>query len=218
MSDERKIYAFPGKEVEVSWDGPLCIHVGECTRAGQLFVSGRKPWCQPDLGTVEEVTDVARRCPTGSLTYTRKDGGPTEIHDSVNTVVVSNNGPLYARGRLSIEGAPKESPGLQFRAALCRCGESLNKPFCDNTHEKQQFQDRGAIGTEGDTALEAAGGCLKVKTAPDGPLLVSGNFTLRTGSGRQAWKGTKAALCRCGASKNKPFCDGAHVAAGFKAG
>jgi CDGSH-type Zn-finger protein len=37
-----------------------------------------------------------------------------------------------------------------------------------------------------------------------------------SGSGRKAWQGNKIALCRCGASMNKPFCDGAHVDAGFK--
>lgn len=52
-------------------------------------------------------------------------------------------------------------------------------------------------------------------TAPNGPLLLSGNVTLVTAAGRVAWQGSKCALCRCGHSKNKPFCDGAHKAAGF---
>lgn len=53
--------------------------------------------------------------------------------------------------------------------------------------------------------------------APNGPLLLEGNLTIIAASGRAAWQGTKCALCRCGASKNKPFCDGAHKAAGFEA-
>ena len=58
---------------------------------------------------------------------------------------------------------------------------------------------------------------MAIKGLKNGPLLVSGNLSIVSGSGRVAWKGTKAALCRCGNSKNKPFCDGAHTAAGFEA-
>ena len=65
--------------------------------------------------------------------------------------------------------------------------------------------------------FEKAGGPLEIKRAPNGPLLLNGNFTIVTGAGRESWRGSKAALCRCGQSKNKPFCDGAHAAAGFEA-
>ena len=41
----RKVFKFEGEKMDVNWDGRLCIHVGECTRAkGELFQSGRKPW------------------------------------------------------------------------------------------------------------------------------------------------------------------------------
>jgi CDGSH-type Zn-finger protein len=56
-----------------------------------------------------------------------------------------------------------------------------------------------------------------VSPAPNGPLLLSGNFTIAAASGRRAWRGTKAALCRCGHSNNKPFCDGSHKRVGFQA-
>jgi CDGSH-type Zn-finger protein len=59
---------------------------------------------------------------------------------------------------------------------------------------------------------------LTVKPLADGPLLVNGNLTIRAGTGRVAWQGTTVALCRCGASKNKPFCDGSHREVGFKGG
>ena len=107
-------------------------------------------------------------------------------------------------------------PGVAYRVALCRCGASSNKPFCDNTHETAGFQDRGAIGETGD-GFDAPGGVLQVRRAKNGPLLVTGNVTLVNAAGRVAWRGTKCALCRCGASSNKPFCDGAHKEAGFEA-
>ena len=110
----------------------------------------------------------------------------------------------------------KHMPGVRFRAALCRCGDSANKPFCDNTHEKTAFRDRGALGDSG-LGCPSPGGPLEIRRAPNGPLLVSGNLVIVSSSGREGWHGTKTALCRCGASQNKPFCDGAHAQAGFQA-
>jgi CDGSH-type Zn-finger protein/uncharacterized Fe-S cluster protein YjdI len=218
MSDEQ-ITNFPGEQVDVRWDGRLCIHVGECGRAeGELFVGGRQPWCDPDVaGSVEQVVNVCERCPTGALTYLRKDGGGTELAPGRNQVVVANDGPLYFTGDLAIDGAAEDMSGVRFRAALCRCGASKSKPFCDNAHREVRFADQGAVGASGEPAI-AEGGKLEVKRAPNGPLLVHGSFTIVTGSGRVAWRGTRAALCRCGASNNKPFCDGAHKSAGFTAG
>ena len=61
------------------------------------------------------------------------------------------------------------------------------------------------------------GGPLEVKRVENGPLLVKGNFEIVASGGQTTWRGTSAALCRCGASKNKPFCDGSHREAGFTA-
>lgn len=215
MSDKEK-YDFPGSKVDVEWDGRLCIHIAECGRSkGDLFVGGRKPWCQPDLVDLDEVVDVVERCPSGSLTYIVKDQSVKEVPDDENTVAVSYNGPYFVRGDIDIVNAPADMAGIQFRVALCRCGSSRNKPFCDNSHEKIKFQDYGAVGEKGQD-LASKNGKLSIKPLDDGPLLLSGNLTIKNGSGRVAWAGTQVALCRCGASENKPFCDGSHVAAGFK--
>ena len=217
MSDKR-IFRFDGEKMDVLWDGRLCIHVGECTRAkDELFVSGRKPWCEPDHGDANAVAEVVRRCPTGALVYERKDGGPGETAPARNEISVANNGPLYFTGDLQIDGAAADMSGVRLRAALCRCGESDNKPFCDNSHEAAEFRDRGAIGQTGEATLESTGGTLAVKRIPNGPLIVTGSFAIRAASGREGWRGTRAALCRCGESKNKPFCDGTHKEVGFEA-
>ena len=105
-------------------------------------------------------------------------------------------------------------PGLKYRAALCRCGKSKNKPFCDNSHEEDGFKDYGAVGEMGSDDA-GTGGTLKISFAENGPILASGNFCITASSGRRAWHGERAALCRCGASKNKPFCDGEHKKIGF---
>ncbi len=211
----KKPFEYPGNEVNVQWDGRLCIHIGECGRAeGELFVGGRKPWCNPDLASQDEVVDVVQRCPTGALTYQFKDAQLNEQAAEQNTITVTYNGPFFFHGDLQITGAPETSRGLAFRAALCRCGHSKHKPFCDNSHEAAGFKDSGAVGEAGQ-ALTDQGGPLQVKPTNNGPLVVTGNVTIRSGSGREAWTGTRAVLCRCGASGNKPFCDGSHARIGF---
>jgi len=214
MSD-KKVFEYPGSKIDVQWDGRLCIHIGECgDAAGDLFEGGRDPWCIPDKCSSEDVREVVERCPSGALTYRDKEGAP-ETAPEENCVMVVYNGPLYATGDLELEGAPVDMPGARFRAALCRCGQSANKPFCDNSHLKAGFEDYGAVGETGD-GRGTTGGKLSIKPLTDGPLLLKGNLTIRAGSGRVAWQGKQTALCRCGASKNKPFCDGSHKAAGFK--
>jgi CDGSH-type Zn-finger protein/uncharacterized Fe-S cluster protein YjdI len=205
---------FEGASVEVYWESRLCIHVGECGRAdNELFVAGREPWCDPDLVQLRDVTEVVERCPSGALTYARKDG-VAEKAVPENVLFVANNGPLFLRGDLHIEGAPADMPGVAYRAALCRCGRSKNKPFCDNSHEAAGFVDHGAVGPSGE-GISTVGGPLHVAPTENGPLLVTGNLTIRTPTGRVAWRGRKCALCRCGGSSNKPFCDGTHRSNGF---
>ena len=212
------IFEYKGDAQTVTWDQRLCIHVGECGRAkGDLFVGGRDPWCDPNVADQDDIADVVARCPTGALAIRDQDGNAVaETAPDENEVLVANDGPLYVSGDLSIDGASDDMQSVTRRAALCRCGASKNKPFCDNSHREINFEDAGAIGEKGLPEIEA-GGPLEIKRIPDGPIEVSGNFTMRAGSGRKAWSGRKAYLCRCGQSANKPFCDGAHKDAGFKA-
>jgi CDGSH-type Zn-finger protein/uncharacterized Fe-S cluster protein YjdI len=209
------IHRYEGRDGDVTWDSRLCIHVAECGRAKkELFVGGRDPWCRPDVVALEVVRDVVARCPSGALVLESKDGA-AETAEPENTITVSPHGPYYVRGALAIAGAPDDMPGVRFRAALCRCGASSNKPFCDGAHDKSGFRDYGAVGERGNGAED--GGVLSVDCAKNGPLLIRGNFSIRAASGRVAYRGTKASLCRCGHSNNRPFCDGSHKAAGFEA-
>ena len=56
---------------------------------------------------------------------------------------------------------------------------------------------------------------VKITIAKDGPYLVDGEVEIVDASGNTIKK-DNCALCRCGASKDKPFCDGSHNVAGFK--
>lgn len=50
----------------------------------------------------------------------------------------------------------------------------------------------------------------KVVILPKGPIYMEGSFEIVHPDGREETKEGKVALCRCGYSNNKPFCDGAH--------
>lgn len=216
MSDKTK-FSYPGEQAEIHWDGRLCIHYGDCGRAeGELFVGGRQPWCQPDLAGDDEIKDVITRCPTGALTVVFKGETWNEAPAITNSLAVSQDGPFYISGDISLQGLPDDISAKHVRIALCRCGLSANKPFCDNSHVEGGFKDSGAVGRKGD-GYDISGGELSVKPVANGPLLVRGNLQIRAASGRAAWHGQSVALCRCGASQNKPFCDGSHKAAGFTA-
>jgi CDGSH-type Zn-finger protein len=58
---------------------------------------------------------------------------------------------------------------------------------------------------------------LIVRPIADGPLAVDGPLEIVSGTGHTLLKTTQAALCRCGHSQNKPYCDGSHARAGFRA-
>ena len=186
-------------------------------------------------------------------------------------ITCAPNGPYLVR----------EVPGLPEGAALCRCGGSGSKPFCDGTHRRNGFNDANladgtknkrqaypgkritildnraicahagictdklasvfrygeepwivADGAAADEVMETIRQCPSgalsyaeagpLERAPmitvtaNGPYAVTGGIELvgvpfGDGASREHYT-----LCRCGASKNKPFCDGSHWDAGFK--
>ena len=127
------------------------------------------------------------------------------------TIDLCTDGPMIINTPATINGTEVEAG-----AALCRCGHSSNKPYCDGSHNTQGFKDAGDVENKeaGDHPYVEA---LNVKTAPNGPVLCSGPLTVRSADGTATFAGTKAALCRCGQSQNKPFCDGTHSKIGFEA-
>ncbi len=133
-----------------------------------------------------------------------------------NVFSISPDGPIALDGELTLERAGNAPLRTTEPVYLCRCGQSDNKPFCDGSHSREGFVDPGAV-TGDSPGQDSSESALQVTVRPNGPLLVKGSFAIRDGQGQVRWEGTKAALCRCGHSENKPFCDGAHRAADFEA-
>jgi len=211
--------------------------------------------------------------------------------DARPKIAVGNNGPYF----LMLEPVPTPVPGLRRASgeacatvrgvALCRCGASRNKPFCDGTHGAIGFKgtntadpgknkrdtyrgrritilDNRAICSHAGHCTDALASVFRMRQEPwidpdgaevekivatirkcpsgalsyaiegveaepprreptvtvtdSGPYAVAGGIELlgvRFGDGASLEHYT---LCRCGASKNKPFCDGSHWEAKFR--
>jgi CDGSH-type Zn-finger protein/uncharacterized Fe-S cluster protein YjdI len=216
-STESSIETEQGQTVAIHFEAKRCIHARFCVLQAPEVFKANTPgkWIYPDAMAANALIAVAENCPSGAIQYEVKqhDGSfvSAEIAPPVNTLQVRENGPYSLRSPIELAG---ESIG--YRATLCRCGASANKPFCDGSHVSAGFQASGEPLTKASNALSVRDGPLKVKPQTNGPLEVSGNLEICTGTGRTIDRVTQAVLCRCGGSGSKPFCDGTHAKIGFK--
>lgn len=159
--DTHKTIAFDGEETASrrpfmrqaeTYDGPvltledsevLCAYARYCHPGGKIWnLVGKSDSQAVDLATRE-----ATHCPSGRLVVqdnkTRKDI-EHELTPSIGVVedpAIGCSGPLWVRGGIRIEsesGVPYEG---RNRVTLCRCGVSVNKPFCNGSHASVKFRD-----------------------------------------------------------------------------
>jgi CDGSH-type Zn-finger protein/uncharacterized Fe-S cluster protein YjdI len=210
---------YEGGSADITFDSVRCIHARECVRGlPAVFDADRRPWVDPEGASADEIAAVVRRCPTGALHAIRKDGGAEEAPGPA-TIAVGEDGPLWVRGAVVVENNDGAPIARDTRVALCRCGQSRHKPLCDGAHTDAEFTAPGCGSTDpGNGAVETPSDPeeLTFHTVPDGPLLVSGEYRLHRDDEKPSHE-EGGALCRCGSSRNKPFCDGSHKRVEFRA-
>ncbi len=203
-----------GQDITLVVDMQRCIHSRFCvTGAPKTFIANVEgDWLYPDRTDAGLLVELAHACPSGAIGYRGKGAIPDEGAPQVNMMRIRENGPNAIHAPLVVAG---EDAG--FRATFCRCGASKNKPYCDGSHHEIDFFASGEPETISLDPLQVRDGALKIDPQKNGPLKVSGNLEICAGTGRVVKRVEAAMLCRCGHSKNKPFCDGSHRAAGFEA-
>jgi len=187
-----EVEEYPGTRLTVRNDGRRCIHSRYCVLGlPDVFVPNVDgPWIRPDAEACETVIAAISQCPSGALSYRAADPAANEKPPGVNTIRVWQDGPLAVHAELNIGGDT-----MRYRATLCRCGKSFHKPY----------------------PRAVRNGPLTVTPTWTGPLHVEGALEICSASGQTITRTTETWLCRCGHSKDKPFCDGSHEAAGFTA-
>jgi CDGSH-type Zn-finger protein/uncharacterized Fe-S cluster protein YjdI len=211
---------YEGKDITVYFSVDRCTHVAECLR-GQpdVFDSSHRPWVKPDLADADQVAEVIIRCPTGALHFKRNDNGWEEPIPEDNKISICSNGAMWLKGDLEIRTAEDQLLFKDTRIALCRCGHSAHKPFCDGIHAVTSFRDKGKIASTKTPkpVSSLTKGPLRIVFQTNGPMILSGPFSIIASNGKTGFTGEKAILCRCGSSKHMPFCDGSHKKTNFKA-
>jgi uncharacterized Fe-S cluster protein YjdI len=141
MKDITKKYT--NGEVTIVWKPGECIHSGICFRGlNDVFDPRKRPWITMEKSTTERIIEQVNKCPSGALSYylnREAEDEPVKV-DAETIVETVPNGPLMVYGNVSV----KDSGGIITRkanaTAFCRCGASQNKPYCDGTHKKIDFQ------------------------------------------------------------------------------
>jgi CDGSH-type Zn-finger protein/truncated hemoglobin YjbI len=166
VPDRRDTYV--GQQVTILDNRGVCQHAGYCTdRLATVFRTSEEPFVAPSGGRMDEIIRAVRDCPSGALSYAI-DG--EEARDSVDyhgsrepAIEVTKDGPYRITGGIRLvdsEGAdvPRNEGASFERYALCRCGQSRNKPFCSGMHWYVDFHDPVAEPDHEPTIFEWAGG------------------------------------------------------------
>ena len=209
----------------------------------------------------------------------------TAEESSKAEIICNENGPYIVKRVNQMIGTQGQSIETKSTMALCRCGESSNKPFCDGTHGKVGFSSaldsgpaknskRAYVGEKftvyDNRGLCAhAGVCIRdlasvfrlkqspwidpdqatvdevkavvdscpsgalsydtdgeqdgitaekttIKVIPNGPYKITGEIDMTDVETFEGASKLTRTLCRCGQSKNKPYCDGAHLNSQFQ--
>jgi CDGSH-type Zn-finger protein len=154
VPDQRDSY--PGQQVTIFDNRGTCQHSGLCTdRLATAFRTDAEPFVAPSGGRLDEIIRAVRDCPSGALSYAFDEAEARAQVDWDGTrtpsIEVTNDGPYRITGQITLTDAtgepePQGAGASREHYALCRCGQSRNKPFCDRRHVRARFDD-GLLGS-----------------------------------------------------------------------
>ena len=146
----KDILHYTNDEVTVVWKPKVCVHSTICWKElREVFNPRERPWIKMDGSTTDRIIEQVRKCPSGALSYflnadidKQADEPDKVIAEAANIlkIEVTADGPYL----ISTECMIVHSDGTQElktgTVALCRCGNSQNKPYCDGSHGSTGFK------------------------------------------------------------------------------
>lgn len=138
---------YTNNEVTVVWKPKVCIHSTICWKGLiEVFNPKERPWIKMDGATTEKIIEQVRKCPSGALSYflnSEVTGEPEKVVSEAATMLkveVTPNGPYLIKSECLIIHRDGKEELKTGTVALCRCGSSQNKPYCDGHHKKIEFK------------------------------------------------------------------------------
>ena len=142
MPDKKKeiVKEYSNNEITVLWKPKTCIHAAECVkRLPNVYKPKEKPWITIENATTKELINQIDKCPSGALLYNLKN---QKINYNMEKIKINamENGPLLVEGTIEVTKPDGSIENKEKTTAFCRCGASVNKPYCDGKHRNIEFK------------------------------------------------------------------------------
>ncbi len=140
---------YTNHEITVVWKPKVCIHSTICWKSLiEVFNPKERPWIKLESATTERIIEQVRQCPSGALSYYMnaeeiKDAVPDKVvaeSAHIMKVEITPDGPYLIKNECVIKHSDGREERKTGTVALCRCGGSANKPYCDGSHKKKGFR------------------------------------------------------------------------------
>ena len=100
----------------------------------------KRPWIDAEGASTEEIINQVKKCPSGALTTYLNNEKMEKNENKGVDVTLTKNGPILINGPIQMKDSSGNTIETASTCALCRCGGSSNKPFCDGTHNNIGFE------------------------------------------------------------------------------
>jgi uncharacterized Fe-S cluster protein YjdI len=145
----KEVLKYTNDEITVVWKPKLCIHSTLCWKGLiEVFNPKVRPWVKMDGATTERIIEQVRKCPSGALSYYMNADDTKEMEPAkvvaesaqILKIQVTPNGPYIIKTECLIVHSDGKEETKTGSVALCRCGSSATKPYCDGSHRKTGFE------------------------------------------------------------------------------
>ncbi|MEO5562356.1 MAG: (4Fe-4S)-binding protein, partial [Chitinophagaceae bacterium] len=141
----KDVIHYKNDDVTVVWKPKVCIHSTLCWKELlEVFNPRERPWIKMDGASTERIIEQVRKCPSGALSYflnkevVKENNEPDKVVAEAAHMLkieVTPNGPYLIHTQCVIIHSDGKEETKTGTVALCRCGASLKKPYCDGSHE-----------------------------------------------------------------------------------
>ncbi|MEO9870779.1 (4Fe-4S)-binding protein [Ekhidna sp.] len=138
-----KVKEYESEDLTVVWKPEKCIHSERCFKGlSEVFDPKARPWVNVNGASDQTIKEQIDKCPSEALSYKLNNEtmeNTSDIQDE-QIVEVVKGGPLMVYGNIKVKHHDGSETSKHRVTAFCRCGASSNKPYCDGSHKKIDFE------------------------------------------------------------------------------